>query len=182
MVSCVSTTHVRATDARREAPRDSRSNPVDLLKGSLGERAGLVDDSLHICIDWFLVGVSPVASGLGATVVWAVDARGNTAARSFFNDLTNGDRAKIQALFNRLATYGEIRTRERFKKLDTRHGVALWEFKSFQIRFIGAFLPNRRPREFVVAHGLRKKKDRHSAGDLERAVRIIKEHVKRHGR
>ena len=115
-------------------------------------------------------------------MVWAVDARGNTPARFFFSDLADGDRAKIQALFNRLATYGEIRTRERFKKLDTRHGVALWEFKSFQIRFIGAFVPKTRPREFVVAHGLRKKKDRHSGSDLERAARIIKEHVKRHGR
>lgn len=143
---------------------------------------GLVDARLHICIDWFLVSVSPAAWGLGATVVWAVDAKGSIPARSFFNDLTDGDRAKIQALFNRLATYGEIRTRERFKKLDTRHGVALWEFKSFQIRFIGAFVPKTRPREFVVAHGLRKKKDRHSASDLERAVRIIKEHVKRDGR
>lgn len=114
-------------------------------------------------------------------MVWAVDAMGKTPARSFFHELSEGDRAKIQTLFDRLATMGEIRTRERFKKLENRRGWALWEFKSFQIRFIGAFMPERAKREFVVAHGLRKKKDRLGESDLERAVRIINEHFDRLG-
>ena len=123
--------------------------------------------------------VSPAASGPFATVVWAVDASGNTPDRSFFDDLEEGEQAKVQALFNRLTGVGEIRNRDQFKKLETRRGWPLWEFKRFQIRFIGTFMPDRTKREFVVAHGLRKKKDRHSASDLERAVRIITEHAYR---
>lgn len=117
----------------------------------------------------------PAASGQWGTVVWAVETSGKTLACDFFNSLEPKERAKVQALFNRLAVSGQVRTRERFKKLETRNGWALWEFKSFQLRFIGAFSPGTRG-EFVVAHGLRKKKDRHNPSDLDRAVGILNSH------
>ncbi len=58
-------------------------------------------------------------------------------------------------MFSTLAEVGWINNRERFKKLDTRRGWTLWEFKSFQIRFIGAFAPGI-PRTFLIALGLKK--------------------------
>ena len=103
---------------------------------------------------------TPVASGRWGSVVWAIDYSDKMPARQFFVGLDKRDRAKMQALFNRLAEYGHIGTRERFKKLMTLRGRALWELKSFQIRFIGAFTLGTK-RVFLVAHGLRKKRDRH---------------------
>ena len=92
------------------------------------------------------------------------------AARKFYLELAPKDRAKIQAQFNNLAEDGRIPTAERFKKLGNRRGLSLWEFKSFQIRFIGAFSKGTSPGEFIVALGVRKKADRHKDSDLERAV------------
>ena len=117
----------------------------------------------------------PAASGQWGTVVWAVEVSGKTLACDFFNSLESKERAKVQAVFNRLANFGRIKTQERFKKLETRNGWALWEFKSFQLRFIGAFSPGVR-KEFVVAYGLQKKKNRHNSADLDRAVRILNSH------
>ncbi len=78
----------------------------------------------------------------------------------------------MQALFNRLAEHGKIVNNEKFKKLGEMQGQALWEFKSFQLRFLGGFAPGGR---FLLAHGLRKKRDAHARRDLERAARVLRE-------
>lgn len=121
----------------------------------------------------------PVARGALGTVEWAEDAAGNVPARDFFSNLDDPDAAKVLVLFRRLAETGQIRNVEQFKKLGTVRGRALWEFKRFQLRFLGGFAGGRR---FLVAHGLRKKKDRHSPRDLERAARILMEHLDREER
>lgn len=113
------------------------------------------------------------AEGAWGAVVWAMDAAGRRPALDFFSGLNNRDAAKVQALFERLAEHGEIRNQEKFKKLGNVGRHALFEFKSFQLRFLGGFAPGGR---FLVAHGLRKKKDAHATRDLQRAVRILNEH------
>lgn len=80
------------------------------------------------------------------------------------------------ALFNLLANQGRISSEEKFKKLADRKGLAIWEFKRFQLRFLGGFAADRR---FVVTHGLRKKQDRLRPQELERAARILKAHLAR---
>jgi len=115
------------------------------------------------------------ARGDWGTVEWAVDGRDSMPAREFYEDLDDKDKAKIQALFQRLAEHGEIRNREKFRQLGKKAGPEgrdLWEFKSFQIRFLGDFRPGKR---FVVAHGLRKKRDDLPKADIYRAVRILAE-------
>ena len=82
----------------------------------------------------------------------------------------------MQALFNRLAEDGRITNDEKFKKLCNRDGHALWELKSFQLRFLGTFTKNR---QFLVALGLRKKSRTHKSRDLDRAARILSEHLSR---
>ena len=97
-------------------------------------------------------------------------------AREFFEDLSPEDQAKILALFNRLAQTGRISNYENFHQLGPRapgEARSLWEFKKFQLRFIGAYRPGRR---FVVAHGLRKKGDDLKQSDIEKAFRIMQEH------
>lgn len=82
----------------------------------------------------------------------------------------------MQALFNLLANQGRISSKEKFKKLAERKGLAIWEFKRFQLRFLGGFAGNQR---FVVTHGVRKKQDRLRPQELERAARILKAHLAR---
>ena len=115
------------------------------------------------------------ASGEWGRVVWAADESGKSPARDFFLQLDDRDRAKVQAVFNRLADHDQVKSRERFKKLGECDGQALWEVKSFQLRFIGTFSPEK---EFVVAHGLRKKRDKHRIRDLEVAARNLNDHFK----
>lgn len=82
----------------------------------------------------------------------------------------------MQAVFNLLANRGRISSKEKFKKLADRRGLAIWEFKRFQLRFLGGFAPGER---FVVTHGLRKKRDELRPRELDRAARILREHFSR---
>ena len=115
----------------------------------------------------------PAATGTWGRVVWAVETGGKRAALEFFKALSDQDAAKMQVLFRRLAEFGRIDNPQHFKKLEDRQGVAIWEFKRYQIRFLGGFGPGR---QFVVAHGLRKKRDKLRSPDISRAARILTEH------
>jgi hypothetical protein len=91
-------------------------------------------------------------------------------ARDFcYGELDESDRAKVLALFQRLADTGRITNEEKFKRVE---GTELFEFKSFQVRLLGDFRPGHR---FVVTHGLRKKKDKHSKTDIDTAWTLLKE-------
>lgn len=116
------------------------------------------------------------ASGAWGRIVWAVDNTGDMPARAFYEQLSDKDKAKVNVLFQRLAESGFISNREHFKKLGPKAGHAgkdLWEFKRFQVRFLGDFRPGSL---FVIAHGTRKKRDDLRKEDIEKAVRILAEH------
>ena len=122
----------------------------------------------------------PIAEdGPNATVVWATDANGKTDARNYYCSLNQRDKSKVKGMFAEFALLGSIKNNQRFKKLRDVRRWSLFEFKSFQIRFIGAYMPQSPKRKFIVAHGLHKKKDRVGDSDLERAARILDEHVAR---
>jgi hypothetical protein len=57
------------------------------------------------------------ARGAWGSVEWAVDASGSTAAKTDFENLNDPDAAKVAALFQRLADFGTIANREKFKSL-----------------------------------------------------------------
>jgi len=120
------------------------------------------------------------AKGSWGTVEWAVDLRGDLPARKVYLSLSDQNKSKIAALFHYLANFGKISSREKFRQLGEKAGTraqGLWEFKSFQIRFIGDFRPGQR---FIVAHGLdNKKKDNLPKPDIEKAARILEEHDSR---
>jgi len=64
-----------------------------------------------------------------------------------------------------------------FRQNDFCHGLlgktggGLWEFKRYQLRFLGG--------RFLVAHGLRKKKDDLDPADIARAKRTLEDNDKR---
>ena len=117
-------------------------------------------------------------------MVWAVDRSGKVPGLEFFESLSTQERAKIQARFELLAEQGRISDEKKFKKLEKRRNINLFEFKRHQLRFIGAFSPRNQSEqaEFVIACGVTKKADKHVDPDIERAARILKEHFDRRER
>lgn len=122
------------------------------------------------------------AEGEWGRIEWAIDLNGNMPARSYYLNLSDADKAKINALFQLFVRQGFIKNREKFKKLGDKakgKGSELWEFKSFQNRFLGDYRPNRR---FVIAYALRKKGDNLPKTDIAKAVRILEESDQRERR
>ena len=106
---------------------------------------------------------------------WAVDKEGSLPARGDYEHLEAGRKAKMGALFQRLADVGRINNREQFRNLGEKSGARgseLWEFKRFQDRFLGDFRPGGR---FLIAAYEQKKKDRLNSSVIERAVRVLAE-------
>lgn len=101
------------------------------------------------------------------TIEWARDASGSPRAKEFFDGLSDSDQAKVLTLFQRLGDIGRIRNSTKFKKV----ADDLWEFKSYQVRLLGDYRPGRR---FLIATGLKKKRDRHRPKDLEKAREILR--------
>ena len=114
------------------------------------------------------------AEGEWGSVIWATDGNGKSPAMKFFEKkLTDREKAKVVSLFRRMARDGEITDMQKFKKLDDVKGWTLHEFKSFQIRFLGTYLPGR---EFIVAIGAKKKKDELMRRYMESAARVLTDH------
>jgi len=108
--------------------------------------------------------------GRWGRVVYAAEQGGGNRASTFFEGLSSADRVKMGTLFKRFAEFGEIKNREKFKKI----ADDLFEFKSHQVRmfcFIDA-------RTVVLTHGCIKKRDALNSADIERAQRIKAEHLK----
>jgi hypothetical protein len=93
----------------------------------------------------------------------------------FYEELSAGDQAKVLALFRRMADLGQpgLQNREKFKFVAEKRAERLFEFKSHQLRFLGAFRPGGL---FLVAHALRKKSDDLPPQSLETAALNLKEH------
>jgi hypothetical protein len=125
-----------------------------------------------------------IARGSWGTVEWAVDEEGSLAARDHYERLTSDRKARMLALFQRLAETGRINNREQFRNLGQKggkQGSELWEFKRFQDRFLGDFRSGHR---FLIAAYEQKKSDRLDPDVVRRAIRIMKEnddYEARHG-
>lgn len=109
---------------------------------------------------------APEYAGRMFTIECLELADGSCPVGDFLDALEPGDRRKLDVLFEMLGDHGRIANPTKFKKLLDRED--LWEFKSFQIRILCFYTPDRR---VILAHALVKKQDRHGRADLERAER-----------
>jgi hypothetical protein len=111
------------------------------------------------------------AEGRKLRVLWAMSNNGRMPAKEFYDKkMSDKERAKILALFKRFAAMGSISNKEQFKPL----GEGLFEFKNYQLRFIGKFGPSQG--DFSVGIGLKKKRGKHKQSDLRKAQRILDEY------
>ena len=102
-------------------------------------------------------------NGWRVFVAWEAD--GVSPVRDAYLDLDPRDRAGFQKSYETLASNnGRVRNKEHFKKLE---GTDLYEFKRFQLRLAGFFLPGK---IFVICHIPKpKKRDGWRDQDIERA-------------
>lgn len=103
-------------------------------------------------------------------------------ARDYYLALPGKDQAKILPLFQIFANRGLIQNGEKFKKLGSKakgKGSELWEFKSFQHRFLCDYRQNGRFIIAIIAYALQKKRDNLPKPDIEKAVRILQENDQR---
>lgn len=115
-----------------------------------------------------------VADGTMATIEYAVRSNGSMAAKEFIATLTETDQRRLAVLFKRLADIGRIMNREQFKRVEG----PIWEFKRHQVR-VACFQIGKR---WLLTHGFRKKGDHWKPSELDRATRIMNEHLEREKR
>lgn len=102
---------------------------------------------------------------------WGADASGQFHARDYFDDLKPVEKAKFEALFERLADTGRINNTDHFRK----ESDDIYCFKGGQHR-LSCFQERRR---WILLHGFRKKtnKDKRLRREIERAERIRIEYL-----
>ncbi len=108
------------------------------------------------------------------TVAYAVDNKGRSPGKDFFDALPVQDKAKLLRLFALLADRGRIENPEKFGNLKE----GFFEFKSFQIRMPCRFLPGG---VVLITHGFRKKRDRTPREEIDRAKSIFEQDQQRAG-
>jgi hypothetical protein len=130
-----------------------------------------------------------VTSGIWGVVEFAIDAQLRCPAREYLDGLPallgdvkkngkpglgNKAQAKFVALFQEMADFGRITKQSRFRKeADVFFGFK-YEVQNHLLRFPCFAEGNRR---WVLTHGFDKDGDKWRDEDIERAKRIMKEHL-----
>lgn len=111
-----------------------------------------------------------VVRGRRFAIEYAKCDRSSAPAQGFVSSLDVKEQAKLFALFDRLANHGEIRNREQFKQVRG----PIYEFKRHQVRL----LCFRQGSTWYLTNGYKKKRDRLDPGEVDRAERIMAEHLR----
>ncbi len=104
-------------------------------------------------------------------VRYAVRSSGKMPAKKYLESLVKEDRFRLEALFERMATFGKVKNKEKFRKLEDE----IWEFKSGQHRLLCFQVSNR----WILTHGFLKKSGKTPRKEIERAIVIMREHTER---
>ena len=115
-----------------------------------------------------------VVRGNLRTIEYAIRANGSMPAKEFIEGLSEPDQAKILVLFRRMAEKGNVPNREQFKLVEGK----IFEFKKQQIR-VFCF---RKGDRWLLTNGYKKKRDKLDRSEIDRAQRIMQEHLEREER
>lgn len=110
-----------------------------------------------------------VDDGPERTIEYAIAVNGAKPAKEFIRGLNDAEQRKLDVLFQRMADTGRIFNKEQFKQVEGK----IYEFKRHQVR-IGCFQMGRR---WLLTHGFRKKSKKWPRSEIERAQRIMNEHI-----
>lgn len=108
------------------------------------------------------------------TIEYAICANGSMPAKKFIEGLSKPDQAKIVVLFHRMAEKGNVPNREQFKLVEGK----IFEFKKQQIR-VFCF---RKADRWLLTSGYKKKRPKLDRSEIDRAQRVMQEHLEREER
>jgi len=111
------------------------------------------------------------AEGKWGRIVCVVRRNGSAPAEDFIKELDRFERAEVRSLFQKMADEGKIFNKQQFRHLAGK----IYEFKRHQVRF-GCFQMGH---TWVLTHGFIKKQPKCPRTEIERAERIMKEHLSR---
>lgn len=112
-----------------------------------------------------------VVRGPARTIEYAVRSDGSMPAKEFIEGLGDSNQRKLATLFKRMADHGTVPNSQQFKKVRDR----VFEFKKHQMR-VFCF---REGDSWLLTNGYKKKKDRLNPAEVDRAERIMTEHLAR---
>jgi hypothetical protein len=119
----------------------------------------------------------PEYEGRSYTVKSLELADGSCPAGEFFDGLDGSYQAKLDVLFERLGDQGRISNTEKFKRVEGSDHI--WAFKSFQVRLLCCFVPNR---IVLLLYGLIKKRDKYKPTEITRAEQYRTWYLEQTGR
>lgn len=112
----------------------------------------------------------PVAvRGSLRTIEYAVCANGSMPAKGFIEGLVESDQRKMATLFVRMANHGDVPNHKQFKSVRAK----IFEFKKHQIR-VFCF---RKGDCWLLTNGYKKKTNKLDQREVNRAERIMREHL-----
>jgi hypothetical protein len=112
-----------------------------------------------------------VVTGESRRIEYALASNGSTPAKDFVESLNDADKAKLLALFERMARTGSVPNREQFKQVEGE----IFEFKKHQMR-VFCF---RDRNTWFLTNGYKKKRDRLDPSEVRKAQRMMAEHKER---
>lgn len=115
-----------------------------------------------------------VVRGNQRTIEYAIRTNGSMPAKEFIEGLPVSDQMKIVVLFRRMAAHGNVPNKKQFKPVKGK----IFEFKKHRIRVFCFRKENR----WLLTNGYKKKKDRLDQNEIDRAERVMQEHLERKGR
>lgn len=112
-----------------------------------------------------------VVRGNQRTIEYAIRTNGSMPAKEFIESLDDSDQRKMAALFDRMAQHGTVPNPKQFKFVRGK----IFEFKKHRIR-VFCF---RKGDRWLLTNGYPKKKDKLDQGEIDKAERIMREHLER---
>lgn len=136
--------------------------PIDTV--NTGVNNAITPRREHVWLGEPLLATRVEYQGCIKSIELLVDDDGNCPTYVFLEKLSTSDRRKVDHLFQLMGEKGQIKNKQRFKKLEGTDGI--FEFKSHQIRLLCFFAGNK----VVICRGVRKKKDLHDEQDIRFAT------------
>ena len=112
-----------------------------------------------------------VVRGNQRTIEYAIRTNGSMPAKEFIESLDESDQRKMAALFDRMAQHGNAPNPTQFKPVRGK----IFEFKKHQIR-VFCF---RKDDRWILTNGYKKKRNKLDRAEVDRAERIMREHLER---
>lgn len=102
--------------------------------------------------------------------LYVIVENGKCPVKKFISELTEKNKKKILSLLSHTIQNGPPRNEEKFKKLETRESISLFEFKAGQVRILCSFDGRS---IIVLAHGFIKQQQKTPRTEIDRAVRLL---------